>query len=87
MTEPSSYLFKLADKITRQYTRPPQTRAPMVTGSVAERQSDFYSDIDMTIYCDELPTEETLVQARLCARLRRDRSINRRSDWLRGLRN
>ena len=36
----------------------------MVTGSTATGQADFYSDVEMFIYYDELPPKEQLQQAR-----------------------
>lgn len=36
----------------------------MVTGSAAQGQADFYSDLDMTAYYDVLPSEEDLRRAR-----------------------
>lgn len=64
MNEASEYLLALARRIAASYTTHPKARAAMVTGSVAEDQSDFYSDIDMTMYYDELPSEEELLAAR-----------------------
>lgn len=61
MTEASHYLVALARRLAQPYTELPQARAAMVTGSAAKGLSDFYSDIDMTIYYEaELPDEETL---------------------------
>jgi len=61
MTEASQYLRTLAQQIAQPYTELPITRAAMVTGSVAKGISDFYSDVDMTIYYEnELPSEEAL---------------------------
>lgn len=61
MTEASQYLLALTQQIAQPYNKLPMTRAAMVTGSVAKGLSDFYSDIDMTIYYeDELPDEEVL---------------------------
>jgi hypothetical protein len=64
MTEASNYLFNLAQEIAQPYISTLKAQAFMVTGSVAEGQSDFYSDIDMTAYYDELPTEAELQAAR-----------------------
>ena len=65
MTEASRYLFSIAQRIAQAHARIPGVRASMVTGSVAEGKSDFYSDIDMTVYYDELPADETLQAARI----------------------
>lgn len=59
----SQYLLKLANRNAQAYIALPQTRAIIVTGSAAEGISDFYSDIDMILYYDELPPEETLQRA------------------------
>jgi len=61
MTSASSYLVDLAGKIAQPYTELPPLRAAMVTGSSAKGLSDYYSDLDMTIYYEgELPDEEAL---------------------------
>lgn len=59
----SQYLLKLATRNARAYSALPETRAIIVTGSAAEGVSDFYSDLDMILYYDELPSEEALQQA------------------------
>jgi len=33
-------------------------RSVLLTGSTATGEADFYSDLDLIVYCDELPTEE-----------------------------
>lgn len=60
MTDATTYLLNLARQIARPYTALPQLRAFMVTGSVAEGEADFYSDLDMTAYYEELPSPEAL---------------------------
>lgn len=65
MSDASTYLLDLATKITQPYTQLPTIRAAMVTGSVAKGVADYYSDIDMTYYYqDVLPDEEVLHQIR-----------------------
>ncbi|HZQ08577.1 MAG TPA: hypothetical protein VFD70_18490 [Anaerolineae bacterium] len=62
-TPQSDYLLALGKKILQPYTELPNTRAAMITGSVAEGISDFYSDLDMTVYyADELPGDEELTR-------------------------
>ncbi len=62
MTPASDYLVALAHKIAQPYTELPTIRAAMVTGSSAKGLSDYYSDLDMTMYyADALPPEEALV--------------------------
>jgi predicted nucleotidyltransferase len=62
-TEASQYLLKLAQKNAKAYAALPYTKAIMVTGSVAEGLSDVYSDIDMIVYYDKLPSEEEMLAA------------------------
>lgn len=65
MNEASQYLLKLAKTNVKAYIANPKAKAAMVTGSVALGISDYYSDIDMSIYYDEeLPSEEELETAR-----------------------
>lgn len=65
MTPASDYLVRLAQQVVQPYTQLPSARAAMVTGSAAKGLSDYYSDLDLTIYyADELPSEETLHQIR-----------------------
>lgn len=58
------YLLALAKRNLQAYITNPKVKAAMVTGSVAEGECDFYSDIDMSIYYDELPTEKEIEIAR-----------------------
>ena len=60
----TQYLLDLAKRNVQAYIAIPKTRAAMVTGSVVEGLSDEFSDCDMSIYYDELPTEEELQLAR-----------------------
>lgn len=61
MTPASQYLVALAEQIIQPYTQLPTVRAAMITGSAAKGLSDYYSDIDMTVYyADELPDDEAL---------------------------
>src|SRR5689334_9801464 len=59
----SRYLLALAQRNAQVYASHPNTRAIIVTGSVAEGVSDFYSDLDMIIYYNKLPSEEELFRA------------------------
>jgi len=65
MNEDSQYLLAIARRVAKAYTVHPQAKAAMVTGSVAEGLCDRYSDIDMSIYYEELPSYEELESARL----------------------
>jgi hypothetical protein len=64
MTDRSQYLLELAKRNLQAYIANPKTKAAMVAGSVAEGLCDEYSDCDMSIYYDELPSEEELQLAR-----------------------
>lgn len=64
MNEASQYLLALARKSIRAYTANPEAKAAMVTGSTATGQADFYSDVEMFIYYDQLPSVEKLQLAR-----------------------
>ncbi|HLX59580.1 MAG TPA: hypothetical protein VKR83_21380 [Ktedonobacteraceae bacterium] len=61
--EASQYLIALAKRNAQAYAALPNTRAIIVAGSAAEGISDFYSDLDMIVYYDELPSEEALQMA------------------------
>jgi hypothetical protein len=63
-TPESFYLRTLAQRISTPYVALPSVRAALLSGSAAEGISDRYSDIDMTIYYDELPPEDALTLAR-----------------------
>lgn len=64
MTDRNQYLLKLAKRNIKAYIVNPKTKAAMVAGSVAEGLCDEYSDCDMSIYYEELPSEEELQLAR-----------------------
>lgn len=64
MNDRSQYLLNLAKRNVQAYIAIPQTKAAMTPGSVAEGLCDEFSDCDMSIYYDELPTEEELEWAR-----------------------
>jgi hypothetical protein len=64
MNDRSQYLLELAKRNVLAYIANPKTKAAMVAGSVAEGLCDEYSDCDISIYYDELPSEEELQLAR-----------------------
>src|SRR5258708_2553712 len=64
ITTESAYLLELARAIAAPYIALPNTRAVMVMGSAAEGISDCYSDLDIAIYHDELPTMAEMVAVR-----------------------
>ena len=53
----------MAQKNAATYLANPKVKAIGVAGSVARGQADVYSDIDMSIYYEELPSEEELKAA------------------------
>lgn len=62
--EASQYLLALAKEKIQAYTNHPKAKAAMVTGSTATGQADFYSDVEMLIYYEQLPSIEELQLAR-----------------------
>ncbi len=58
----TSYL-RLAARIMQSYVSTTQPQAVLLTGSVAEGRCDAFSDIDMIMYYDELPSELKLEKA------------------------
>ncbi|RUS99391.1 hypothetical protein DSM106972_078330 [Dulcicalothrix desertica PCC 7102] len=64
MTDKAQYLLELLKRNVKAYIANPKTKAVMVTGSVAEGLCDEYSDCDVMLYYDELPSEEELRLAR-----------------------
>jgi hypothetical protein len=64
MTDKTQYLLELAKRNVGAYITNPKTKAVMVTGSVAEGLCDEYSDCEVCIYYDELPSDEELELAR-----------------------
>ncbi|MCC5660217.1 nucleotidyltransferase domain-containing protein [Nostoc sp. XA010] len=64
MTDKTQYLLKLVKRNVKAYITNAKTKAVMVTGSVAEGLCDEYSDCDVMLYYDELPSEEELHLAR-----------------------
>ncbi|MBW4605765.1 MAG: nucleotidyltransferase domain-containing protein [Hassallia sp. WJT32-NPBG1] len=60
MNDTSKKLLVLVQKNAAIYLANPKVRAIGVSGSVARGQADAYSDIDMSIYYKELPSDEEL---------------------------
>ena len=63
INEASQYLLALGERNAQVYASLPSTRAIIITGSTSEGASDFYSDLDMIVYHDTLPSEEALLAA------------------------
>ncbi|HEY1012874.1 MAG TPA: nucleotidyltransferase domain-containing protein [Herpetosiphonaceae bacterium] len=64
MDDPSAYLRALAGRIAAPYLGHAGLKSALLTGSSAAGHADRYSDIDLILYYDELPDEETLLAAR-----------------------
>ena len=60
MNEANQIRLALARQNAASYIAIPKVRAVGIAGSVARGEADAYSDIDMSIYYEELPTEEEL---------------------------
>ncbi len=63
MNNASEQRLAIAKRNAAAYLTIPKVRAIGVAGSVARGQADAYSDIDMSIYYEELPSEEELKAA------------------------
>ncbi|TML62008.1 MAG: hypothetical protein E6G22_08865, partial [Actinobacteria bacterium] len=57
---PTDHLRALARRIGDVVVDDVAPRSVLLTGSAATGEADFYSDVDLIIYCDELPTEERI---------------------------
>lgn len=57
-------LLALAQRVADTYRLYTDPRAILLTGSVADGMCDGFSDIDMSMYYDTLPTPDQLAQAR-----------------------
>ncbi len=64
MQDTNERLLGLAQRVAAIYTGDGTARASAALGSVARRQSDVYSDIDLGIYYDTMPTEEEITAGR-----------------------
>jgi predicted nucleotidyltransferase len=53
-------LLGRAQRVASIYAAHPQARAVIVVGSLARRQYDAYSDIDMTVFYENMPTEDEI---------------------------
>src|SRR6478672_3283126 len=64
MRDTDERLLALARRVAAVYTASGAARASAVIGSVARRQTDAYSDIDLAVYYDTLPTEVEIAAGR-----------------------
>jgi len=63
VTEATDYLRGLAHELLTVYAIDAQPRAALLVGSAATGDADHYSDLDMLVYYDQVPTVETLQKA------------------------
>jgi predicted nucleotidyltransferase len=64
MQDTDGRLLTLARRVAAVYTASGKARASAVLGSVARRQSDAFSDIDLGVYYAAMPTEEEVAAGR-----------------------
>jgi hypothetical protein len=57
---PTERLRALARRISAVVLEEAAPRSVLLTGSAATGEADFYSDVDLIVYCDELPSEERI---------------------------
>lgn len=57
------YLRNLVDQVCKPYAELPHTKGILSIGSVSYGKVDPYSDIDIAIYYDELPSDSELREA------------------------
>ena len=64
MTNPSTHLAELAERIATAYVDQTEPAAILLTGSAAEGTSDYFSDLDLIAYYERLPPEHELAASR-----------------------
>src|SRR5579884_1282842 len=64
MTPESGYLVSLARQLAAAYTVHAKPVAILLTGSAALGESDRYSDLDLILYYETLPTDDELATVR-----------------------
>jgi hypothetical protein len=64
VTDASRLLVELATRIAATYVAQTGPRAVLLTGSAAAGASDYYSDLDLIVYHERLPTPEQTAAAR-----------------------
>jgi hypothetical protein len=60
MSEASEYLRGLAHRIVAAAREHVPLRAALLAGSAGRGDADFYSDLDLILYVDDLPSDDTL---------------------------
>lgn len=63
MTEQTRYLRRLAHDLLTAYKTVALPRAALLVGSAATGDADAYSDLDILVYYDQVPTKEALSKA------------------------
>jgi predicted nucleotidyltransferase len=64
MQDTNERLLDLARRVAAIFTASGKAQASVALGSVARRQSDTYSDLDLAVYYDAMPTEEEIAAGR-----------------------
>jgi predicted nucleotidyltransferase len=64
----TEHVRRLANRLVGAALERVPLRAAMLVGSAGRGDADFYSDLDLLLYVDELPAEETLTQIRSAVR-------------------
>ena len=64
MNEATEQLRGLAHRLAEIYLRRTRPRAILLAGSAARGDADFYSDLDLILYYDELPPADAREAAR-----------------------
>jgi hypothetical protein len=64
VTDATEQLRALADRILAVYVKHTKPSAALLAGSASRGDADFYSDLDLLMYYDELPAREAFDAAR-----------------------
>jgi predicted nucleotidyltransferase len=80
VTETSEHLRALARRIAAAHVEETEPRAALLVGSAARGVADRYSDLDLILYYDELPSDEAIGRVRERLGGRDVRVIHARSD-------
>lgn len=64
ITEASRILRRLAERIAAAYITATAPQAILLTGSTADGDADYYSDLDIITYYEQIPSEDAMCAAR-----------------------
>ena len=64
MSDATAHLRTLAQRLSDAYVAHTRPRAVLLLGSAATGDADAYSDLDLLLYYDELPSEDAFAEAR-----------------------